>query len=643
MYTTDRLSGLPGRLSLPLLHLVLIGLATTAPAQLTTNDWVLPGGGLWTNAANWDLNPDVPDSNTEVALFTNDYAANFTVTQNVNVTINGLIYEDTGTVGSDAVLSLNPMNSSVLTFDGTNPFLDCRSSLSGGAALNFNQTIDVGSAGFTKIGYGTANLAQGILGSGNITISQGILEVRANNTNFMGQFIVNSGGTLDFRAANANALGSTNVPTVINGTGQLRLRDLGSMTMASEPVTINGFNPNGSIRFYASSNVTFNGPITLNTNGVLAMDHWYPTGGEQPGGKKNWIIDSVISDDGNSRNVYFYHQLGGSATGTVTRTSEFFVGGASTYGGKTYITANRAPDGFGPYTATVRLTNGNDRLPTTTTVFLGGLTNGVGHAQANGRLILNGYNQEVAGLVALGTGVSNSVVGGQANLSTLTLNIAAGVTNRFTGFLGGPDLNDNNLALISKGPGILDLAGANTYTGTTTVTNGTLRVNGTHIGGGNYSIQNGGTLGGTGLIDAAIHVLDGGFAAPGNPIGTLTTSNNFILDGTLQIELANGAGPGAGLSDMLDVNGFFDITNGTLQFVYTGSLTNDVYIFAEYDSLSGPFGTLTLPDGYGIDYQYGVGNNQIALFVIPEPSTLALLGIGLALTARLFIARRRVR
>jgi autotransporter-associated beta strand protein len=249
----------------------------------------------------------------------------------------------------------------------------------------------------------------------------------------------------------------------------------------------------------------------------------------------------------------------------------------------------------------------------------------------------------VAGLVALGTGVSNSVVGGQAALSTLTLNIGSGVTNRFTGVLGGPAANDNNLALISKGPGILELAGANTYTGTTAVTNGTLRVNGTHIGGGNYSIQNGGTLGGTGLIDAAIHVLAGGFAAPGNSIGTLTTSNNFTLDGTLQIELANAAGPGAGLSDMLDVNGFFDITNGTLQFIYTGSLTNDVYIFAEYDTLAGPFGSITVPDGYGIDYQYGALDNQIALFVIPEPSTLALLGIGLALVARFFLARRRVR
>jgi autotransporter-associated beta strand protein len=198
-----------------------------------------------------------------------------------------------------------------------------------------------------------------------------------------------------------------------------------------------------------------------------------------------------------------------------------------------------------------------------------------------------------------------------------------------------------NIALLKDGAGTLDLAGDNTYAGTTVISNGTLAVNGTHLGGGAYTVA-GGTLGGTGLIDAAVSVLAAGIVAPGNSIGTLSISNSFDLDGILQIELANAAGPGAGLSDLLDVNGFFDITNGTIQFVYTGTLTNDFYVFAEYDSLSGnPFSTIqNLPDGYGIDYAFGVGGNQIAL-VIPEPSTMALLAIGFALVAA--FARRRSR
>ena len=47
----------------------------------------------------------------------------------------------------------------------------------------------------------------------------------------------------------------------------------------------------------------------------------------------------------------------------------------------------------------------------------------------------------------------------------------------------------------------------------------------------------------------------------------------LLIDGILQIELDNAAGA-QGLSDLFDVNGLFDMTNGTVQFVYTGSMTN---------------------------------------------------------------------
>jgi len=45
-----------------------------------------------------------------------------------------------------------------------------------------------------------------------------------------------------------------------------------------------------------------------------------------------------------------------------------------------------------------------------------------------------------------------------------------------------------------------------------------------------------------------------------------------------------------------------------------------------------------MPDGYTIDYSYG--GNQIAL-VIPEPSTLALLALGLTLIGRMMLRRPR--
>jgi len=623
-----------------LLAIVFAGAFASRPATAqTTNDWLLPGGGLWTNDANW-VSGAVPDSDTEVANFTNDFAANFNVTQNVSLTINGIIFSDTG-ADPDAVLSVVRTGSEVLTFGGANPFIDSRSGTAGGAGINFNLPIDIGAGGVTKVGGGVANLASTLTGSGALTISNGTVEIRGNNTNFTGEIVVNNGAAIEPRSGTANSFGTTNAGITFNGTGRTRLRDINNITF-NEPVTINGVNVSGTIQAYAFSNVTFNGPVLLNTNGVISLRQFSdPNAG---GAKRDFFVNSVISDDGNGRGVHFIHDASGSAaTGLLTRASEIVLGGVSTYGGYTHITANRGPDALGLYAGNVRLTNGSDRLPTVTTVILGGFTNGVGTVSGVGRLALAGYDQEVAGLIALGTGVSNRVVGGSTALSTLTLNIGAGTNNVFGGFLGGPGANDNNLALLSKGSGVLDLTGANTYTGTTTVTNGTLRVNGSHVGGGSYSILNGGVLGGTGLIDAAVQVAAGGTVAPGNYIGTLTISNSFDLDGTLQIELQNGAGPG-GASDLLDVNGFFDITNGTLQWIFSETLTNDFYVFAEYDTFSGgPFlDAGVLPGGYMIDYTFGANNNQIAL-VIPEPSTFALLTLGVALAFGLCGSRIRRR
>ncbi len=628
--TSHRLA--PARPSTTIVALVaLLALAAAASAQLTTNDWVPTGNGFWTNGPNWTLDPDVPDTNTDVAQFTNVYGANFTVTLDANLTINGIIYDDTDAVGNDAILILARPGSEVLTFDGTDPFVESRSSTSGGDGIRFNLPVDVGAAGLTKIGFGVANLASNLSGSGTVTVSQGALEVRGDNVGFTGEFVVN-GGVLDIRTGVNNSLGTNAAGTTINGTGQLRFRDMSNRTF-TESVTVNGFNNQGSIKSYASSNITFAGPVTLNTNGVIALEQWFST--REPGRKQDFFFNSAVSDDGNSRGIHYLHGVGTGAngTGTASRTSEFVVGGASTYGGYTHITANRAADGAGPFTSTVRLTNGNDRLPTTTTVILGGVLNNVGHAEGNGWLVLNGYNQELAGLTTLGTGISNRVTGGQATPSTLTLNIGAGNTNTFAGFLGGPDANDNNLALVSRGPGVLNLAGANTYTGATSVTNGTLLVNGTHLGGGAYSIQNGGT----GLIEAALQTLAGSVVAPGNSIGTLTLNGDAEIDGALKIELD---GTGLGFSDVLVVTGALDISQATLDFDVLTALDDNAYIFATYGSLVGTeFASIQdLPSGY--DVVYGYGGNNIAL-VIPEPSTFALFALGLAIVARLAGNRRR--
>jgi hypothetical protein len=77
------------------------------------------------------------------------------------------------------------------------------------------------------------------------------------------------------------------------------------------------------------------------------------------------------------------------------------------------------------------------------------------------------------------------------------------------------------------------LSGANTYTGGTIVSNGTLLVtstSGSGTGSGPVTVNSSGTLGGNGIVAGAVAVNSGGTFAPGaGGIGTLTLSNSLSL------------------------------------------------------------------------------------------------------------------
>jgi outer membrane autotransporter protein len=112
-------------------------------------------------------------------------------------------------------------------------------------------------------------------------------------------------------------------------------------------------------------------------------------------------------------------------------------------------------------------------------------------------------------------------------------------------------------SLVKVGSGTLTLAGANTYTGGTTLNAGGLVVNGSLASG---VTMNGGTLGGSGTIGGL--VANAGTLAPGNSIGTLTVNGSFVQGAgtTYQVEV-NAAGQG----DRINVGGRATINGGTVQ------------------------------------------------------------------------------
>lgn len=95
--------------------------------------------------------------------------------------------------------------------------------------------------------------------------------------------------------------------------------------------------------------------------------------------------------------------------------------------------------------------------------------------------------------------------------------------------IGGDNAIDGGL--VKLGAGTLALSGANTYSGLTSVSNGTLLVNGPHMGGSGYRVDVGAALGGTGTVALAVggtvEVLANATLVPGAATGaggTLTLS-----------------------------------------------------------------------------------------------------------------------
>lgn len=278
-----------------------------------------------------------------------------------------------------------------------------------------------------------------------------------------------------------------------------------------------------------------------------------------------------------------------------------------------------------------------------------------------GSLDLANRNQKFAGLAGGGTVYS---FGG--NSGSLTLDVASGPTQTFSGTLGGfvPDFS-----VTKAGNGTQIFSGSSTYTGGTTVSGGTLLVNnttGSGLGSGSVTVASGATLGGSGAFTGSLDVS--GTLAPGTSIeplasGTLTFSGNS----TFAYEVNSSAAP-ALAADLqivggdLNVGGVVDLTIADLAsnpapfalgtkltlINYTGTWNSGVFSYGgspipddtafiaglntwilNYNDVSG---------GLNFASQYLPGS-FVTLEAIPEPATWAL--IGLAALALSISYRRR--
>ena len=243
-------------------------------------------------------------------------------------------------------------------------------------------------------------------------------------------------------------------------------------------------------------------------------------------------------------------------------------------------------EGRGPAVRLAGLPNGDQTLvrvdPGVTATIAADLIGAGGlHKADGGTLVLAGASSYAGGTtIGGGTlqigagGTTGSLAGDVSNDGILAFNRADALT--FAGTVSGAG------SLIKDGAGTLTLTGASSYTGSTLVQAGTLLVNGS-LANTAVNVTTGATLGGTGVIDAAVTIGAGaslalGGGSPGTlTVGSLTLSPTSMLNYILG---PGGIGPG-GPSDRLLVR--TDLTlDGTLNVVDVDGLGIGVHTLMTY-------------------------------------------------------------
>ncbi|MDW7979244.1 MAG: glycosyl hydrolase [Verrucomicrobiales bacterium] len=241
----------------------------------------------------------------------------------------------------------------------------------------------------------------------------------------------------------------------------------------------------------------------------------------------------------------------------------------------------------------------------------------------------------IAGFVALEVGGNRIIY--QSDSGTLVVagtnqyigTLTGSRTYIFTGtgnhIVTGPIRNSTNGApihLAKLGTGTLTLAAANTYGGTTAVSNGIMYVTGAITSTGAVTVAAGAVLAGTGSINGPVSVLAGGTLAPGVGIGGLTVSNSVTLQpgSVLHIELD----AAARTNDSLRVAGALTL-GGTLLVTNLGGTIRpgDTFTVFQASSTSGSFSTVLLPPlNFGLAWDTSRVTNGILSVVGTNPPTI---------------------
>lgn len=550
---------------------------------------ILTGAGLTLSGTNGELVLKVGAGGSASRLYIGGDNNGGIITQSSGHTTRG-----TGNLGNNTLTTFTN-HGTVLADAATALTLDPR-----GTQANLANVGTFANLGTLRAS-GTGGL---ILNDGKFT-NDGTFQIDA-----VSSLTINSGAILTNNATRTINLNGT----WANGTGGLIVNN-GSLVYDSSADSGNtvGLTGSGSLTKSGSGNLTLGGANTQ-------------TGGTTLNG------GTLVVTTG-SGNAFSATRTTAAYTLTTADTAGLVVGQAITGTGiaaGSYITGIVSPTQF-------TINNNVTSAGTATVTVAAYSTLGGGALTVNGGTLDLGAGSHTVG--------ATTIAGGTVANGTLTGTAYDARSGSVSAILAGA------VALTKTTAGTLVLSAANTYSGGTAITAGTLRVNnstGSGTGSGAVLVGANGTLAGAGTLSGLVTTTaTTSVIAPGNSPGTLTLSGGLDASAgtTFNFELGT-------TSDLILTTTFTGslAANGLVfNFADAGGLAAGIaYTLIDYTSavnLDYNDFFANLAPGWELDASFGTNGFlidttnsrlQVQFSAIPEPSTglLILTGVGLALALR---------
>jgi autotransporter-associated beta strand protein len=452
-----------------------------------------------------------------------------------------------------------------------------------GATLQFNRsdtvTFDQTIAGvgtLSKIGSNTLILTGFNVYTGATVITAGTLQVGAGGTaGNLGSGNVSNSGTLAFNRSDAMTYAG-----VISGTGAVSKAGAGTTTLTGANTYTGGTTITaGSLRLGTGGSLASTGAMTVN-GGSFDLNGISQTVGALSGTGGSIVLGSGTLTTSSSSNTTLASVISGTGGFTRAGTGTIILTGANTYTGGTTISGGTLQLGNGGATGSIAgnvVNNGTLAVSRTanTYLFFAGEISGTGSVSVlSGIFDVTGTNTYTGGTtVASGAeldiangGTAGSITGNIANSGAVIFNRSDSYT--YSGIISGT----GTVGKSGGASGTLILTGANTYTGTTTIYNGTLQIGagGTSgsivsdvTGGSTLSFNRSDSLTYAGVVSSTVALTQTGTGTTILTGANTYTGGTTIAAGTLQI----GAGGTAG-----SITG--NVANsGTLAFNRTDAVT----------------------------------------------------------------------